>query len=203
MAISHEAITLPEVEGGFRCIAADIPWGQAVRGGKKSAGKHNPVMTVKELSRIPVAQAAAKDAWLFLWGHWTHLPEAIELMASWGFTYSSNFSLWAPLKVKEAGSLMIDARDSFHVGRGRTTLKTTVPFLLGRRGSPKRLSAGIQELVVAPWRDFGRKPDEVYDRVEAFCEGPRLELFARADRDGWYTAGTMTTALNNRWKGVF
>jgi N6-adenosine-specific RNA methylase IME4 len=30
-----------------------------------------------------------------------------------------------------------------------------------------------------------RKPDELYDIIEACCPAPRLELFARGNRKGW------------------
>ena len=35
-----------------------------------------------------------------------------------------------------------------------------------------------------------RKPDEAYSRIEALCEGPYLELFARGQRPGWDSWGT-------------
>ena len=38
---------------------------------------------------------------------------------------------------------------------------------------------------MSPRREHSRKPDEVYERIEALCEGPYLELFARGTRPGW------------------
>ncbi len=38
-------------------------------------------------------------------------------------------------------------------------------------------------------REHSRKPDELYDLVEACSPGPRLELFARGSRPGWATWG--------------
>jgi len=40
---------------------------------------------------------------------------------------------------------------------------------------------------VSPRREHSRKPDEAYDRIEALCEGPYLEMFARSSRPGWDT----------------
>lgn len=34
-------------------------------------------------------------------------------------------------------------------------------------------------------REHSRKPDELYDLIEACSPGPYLELFARGRRDGW------------------
>jgi N6-adenosine-specific RNA methylase IME4 len=40
-------------------------------------------------------------------------------------------------------------------------------------------------LIVSPRREHSRKPDEAYERIEALCEGPYLEMFARLPRPGW------------------
>jgi MT-A70 len=39
-------------------------------------------------------------------------------------------------------------------------------------------------------REHSRKPDEAYARIEALCEGPYLEMFARRRRPGWDSWGT-------------
>jgi N6-adenosine-specific RNA methylase IME4 len=38
-------------------------------------------------------------------------------------------------------------------------------------------------------REHSRKPEEFYLLVEELCEGPYLELFARAARPGWICVG--------------
>jgi N6-adenosine-specific RNA methylase IME4 len=46
----------------------------------------------------------------------------------------------------------------------------------------------VRELIVASVREHSRKPDEIYGRIEDFCAGPFVELFARqtrAGRDSW------------------
>jgi N6-adenosine-specific RNA methylase IME4 len=54
---------------------------------------------------------------------------------------------------------------------------------------PVRLSKGVRELIVAPKREHSRKPDETYRRIEALCEGPYVELFARQQWPGWIAIG--------------
>ena len=39
---------------------------------------------------------------------------------------------------------------------------------------------GLRELIVAPRREHSRKPDEQYGRIQRFCDGPYVELFARS-----------------------
>jgi N6-adenosine-specific RNA methylase IME4 len=69
------------------------------------------------------------------------------------------------------------------------TRKNVEVCWLGRRGNPKRLSCGVRELLIAPVREHSRKPDEIYQRIEDFCSGPFVELFARQRRPGWLSIG--------------
>ena len=56
-----------------------------------------------------------------------------------------------------------------------------------------RIAKNVRELILAPRREHSRKPDEFYSRVEAYCAGPYLELFAREQRSGWSSWGNETT----------
>ena len=59
----------------------------------------------------------------------------------------------------------------------------------GRRGNPQRKSKGVRELIDAPVREHSRKPDEIYTRIEALCDGPYVELWARQQWPGWTCIG--------------
>ena len=89
---------------------------------------------------------------------------------------------------RSQGTLMFD-ENSFFTGLGFWTRANPEMCLLATRGKPKRKSAGVKKLVVAPRREHSRKPDEVYDRIEALCDGPYLEMFARHSRPGWDSWG--------------
>ena len=67
--------------------------------------------------------------------------------------------------------------------------------LLATMGKPKRLSAAVRQLIVAPRREHSRKPDEVYERIEHLVGGPYLEMYSRTDRTGWDAMGNQT----GRW----
>ena len=54
-------------------------------------------------------------------------------------------------------------------------------------------------MIVSPRREHSRKPDEAYERIEALCEGPYLELFARARRPGWDGWGNQSEGFR-RWR---
>jgi N6-adenosine-specific RNA methylase IME4 len=61
--------------------------------------------------------------------------------------------------------------------------------LLAKVGAPKILSRKNRELIIAPRREHSRKPDEAAERIEQFCAGLYLELFARQRRPNWSSWG--------------
>ena len=60
-----------------------------------------------------------------------------------------------------------------------------VRCLLASKGHPKRVGRAVPRLLVSPKREHSRKPDDVYERIEALVDGPYLEMFSRSDREGW------------------
>ena len=57
--------------------------------------------------------------------------------------------------------------------------------LLATKGSPKRLSKSVKQLVISPRREHSRKHDEIYNYIEDLLDGLYVELFARTKRKGW------------------
>lgn len=181
--------------GHWRCILADPPWSFKVRGPKgegRSARKHYPTMPLEEIKALPVAALAARDAHLFLWVTGPNLRQGFEVLEAWGFDYSALGFVW----VKQNKSVRTDqlrahaSIDSeFFFGMGHTTRQNAELVLLGRRGKPKRNARNVRQLIVAPLREHSRKPDEAHARIEAYCDGPRLELFGREARPGWRVWG--------------
>jgi N6-adenosine-specific RNA methylase IME4 len=179
------------------------------KGEGRSARRHykdGKAMTLEEIKAYPVVDYAAADCFLFSWIPSTFLPVAFEIMDAWGFPFSSTAFCWVKLtrerKRGYAGSTegfplqdlaeyraLVRTGKGFHMGNGYTTRKNIELCLLGRRGNPKRLSASVRELIIAPVREHSRKPDEQYERIEKFCAGPYLELFARQRWPGWTSIG--------------
>lgn len=163
-------------------VLADPAWSFAVRSPKgegRSASQHYTCMTLEAIAALPVVEWAAPDAWLFLWTTTPMLPQALQVMSAWGFTYSGSAFCW--VKQNKSGH-------GFHMGMGFTTRKNVELCLLGRRGPPVR-ARDVRELIVAPRREHSRKPDEQYERIERLCAGPYLELFARQQWPGWVAVG--------------
>lgn len=179
-------------QGPFACVLADPPWHHASRSPKgqtrRSPSHHYATMSLAEIQALPVKGVTAKDCHLFLWTTWPHLEQAFSVIRAWGFTYSTGFLTWVKLNPSKGDVIFMTERD-FHVGMGYTSRKNTEILLLGRKGHPKRNSKAIRELMLAARRQHSRKPDESIVRVEAYCDGPRLELFARESRPGWTSWG--------------
>jgi N6-adenosine-specific RNA methylase IME4 len=161
-------------------------------------------MSLDEIKAVPVAQWAAKDCALFLWTTDPLLEQALGVIRAWGFTYKTVAFHWVKLKQSVSRNLYND--QSFFIGLGFWTRANPELCLLATRGNPHRRKANVQKLVISPRREHSRKPEEVYERIEALCEGPYLEIFARGTRNGWQTVGLELDAFEDgkvptrRWR---
>lgn len=193
-------------KGPFRTILADPPWQFQNRTGKM-APEHRRLsrygtMRLDDVVAMPVADLAADPAHLYLWVPNALLPEGLQVMAAWGFTYKSNI-VWHKIR-KDGGP---DGR-----GVGFYFRNTTELILFGVRGKNARTQApGRRQvnIIKTQKREHSRKPDELYDIIEACSEGPFLELFARGPRAGWsvwgdealdYAPSWATYANHSAWK---
>lgn len=197
--MSTNLLQTPRPVGGFRCILADPPWGflTRTRGHQtphRTKGDHYVTMPLEDLLRLPVAALAAKDCALIMWVVDSHFPQALELGARWGFEFKTGKILtW--LKTTDDG-------ERTRMGMGYWTRKESETAFLFTRGSPRRLSGGVREVIQAPRREHSRKPDEQYERIEALVPGPRLELFARQARSGWTAWGNEVGRFEDTTCGV-
>lgn len=201
---------VPELERGrYRVVLADPPWRFSTWSAKgrdrcpdailtrnqerqNRPERHYATMSLQDIKQLPVGQIAARDSVLFLWATDPMLPRAIEVGEAWGFTFKTVAFYWA--KLRKRGSrrhLLHEEPDHklFPMGTGYWTPPNPEQCLLFTRGHPKRQSAAVRKLIVAPRRQHSQKPDEALQRIEALCDGPYLELFARRARPGWDAIG--------------
>ena len=183
---------LPTTPGGWKCVVADPPWAFSSNSKAKpgrNAMRHYDVMSLDDIAAMPVKQIVADDAVLAMWitSPLLVLGAHIPIFRAWGFKPTAMGWTWAKLN-KRAPGLFHTAGD-FFMGAGYTTRKNCEFVILGKRGKPGRKSASVRELIVAHVGRHSEKPDEFYRRVEAYADGPRLELFSRRSRPGWTTWG--------------
>ena len=176
---------LPTVAGGFSTVLSDPPWRFQNRTGKvapehKRLGRYG-TMPLDAIKDLPVADAAAPNAHLYLWVPNALLPEGLDVMTAWGFRYVSNI-VWAKRR-KDGGP---DGR-----GVGFYFRNVTELLLFGVRGRMRTLDPGRRQvnMIETRKREHSRKPDEQYELIEACSPGPYLEMFARYPRPGWSVWG--------------
>ncbi len=153
------------------------------KGKGRSAEAYYDCMSLDDIKALPVADWAADDCVLLLWTTDPLLPTAFEVIRAWGFSYKTVGFYWAKLNKRAAAAPFTDA--DFFTGLGFWTRANPELCLLATRGHPKRRRADVRKLMISPRREHSRKPDEAYERIEALCEGPYLEMFARSARPGW------------------
>lgn len=173
----------PFLKKKYKVILADPPWSYEVyskKGKGRSAESHYKTMSKEDIQNLPVRDIAADDCVLFLWVTYPCLIEGLELIRKWGFSYKTCGFTWAKKNKSNLG---------FFMGMGFWTRANTEVCLLATRGSPKRIDAGVRQLVISPIREHSRKPEEVYGRIEKLVEGPYIELFARQGYKGWDSWG--------------
>jgi N6-adenosine-specific RNA methylase IME4 len=191
---------------GYRVVLADPPWlfeNYSVKGEEKNPVAHYDCMPLPRLRglgrELGLDFAMAPDCACVMWATFPMLPEAIDLLAAWGFRYKSG-GAWA--KLTTSGKLAF--------GTGYLYRSAAELWLLGTRGAPKIKSRSVRNLVVgdgaesvgpdewgggciaAPTREHSRKPDAMHQSIEALFDGPYLELFARSARPGWDVWGNET-----------
>ncbi len=170
----------------FGTIMADPPWRF-----KNCTGKIAPehkrmtryeTMSLDDIKQLPVNEVAAETAHLYLWVPNALLPNGLEVMRAWGFSYKANL-VWHKVR-KDGGS---DGR-----GVGFYFRNVTEIILFGTRGKNARtLSPGRRQvnLFGTRKREHSRKPDEQYAIIESCSPGPYLELFARGKQENWTAWG--------------
>jgi N6-adenosine-specific RNA methylase IME4 len=164
----------PLPSGPFELIYADPPWQLGNPDGLNAPENHYPTMALHEIKELQ--PPAGENAVLFLWAVNCLLPDALELISAWGFTYKSNLAWVKP-----------------SIGLGVWTRNRHELLLFAARGQteppdPKRRPDSVIEA------DRGRhsqKPAAAYELIEAaYPSLSKLELFARGTpRPGWQTWG--------------
>jgi len=163
----------------YAVVYADPPWvyrDQALSGQRGVHFKY-PVLGDRDIAALPVREILAPDAALFLWVTWPKLPEVLPVIEAWGFRYRTVAFVWVK-RTRITGALAW--------GMGSWTRANTEPCLLATLGRPKRISAGVHQVVEAPSLRHSQKPAIVRERIEQlFGDVPRIELFARERAAGW------------------
>jgi N6-adenosine-specific RNA methylase IME4 len=176
----------------YRTIVADPPWSypEGFASGNNNPHKKDrergvpytgtkkvmlpyPSMELSEIAALPVGTLSDDDCRLFLWATNRYLPDAFNIVDSWGFTYKQ--------------VLIWDKTPNIPPFGGSVAPNAAEYLLVATKGTPRRLSRWNTSVVRArkARATHSKKPEIFQDIVEQVSPGPYLELFARRQRLGW------------------
>lgn len=171
----------------FSCdlIVADPPWRfelhNEATGSEKGPAAHYATMGIDEIKALRIGDLASGDCLLMLWSTGCMLPQCLDVMKAWGFTYKSEM-VWNKRTVN----------GKWRVGPGYRVRTMHEPILLGTIGNPrhKPFPSAFDGLA----REHSRKPEAFYDLIDRHAPdlNGRADLFARTRRSGWAAWGNET-----------
>ena len=168
----------------YSTIVVDPPW----KYGKW--GKANPLsrpnskeydlpyswMSIDEIKALPIRSLANIDCELYVWTTQKYLPDTFDVIKAWGFKYCQTLT-WC--------------KTPRGTGQGGVYCPTTEFLILARRGKMpkvKRIDSTWFH-TKRPHNSHSTKPEFFQDLIEQVSETPRLEMFARREREGWDVFG--------------
>ncbi len=163
-----------------RVLCADPPWPfkDKLPGKKRGAASNYPVLPMRDLLAYPLPPLLP-DAILFLWKVASMPQEALDVVRAWGFRPKAEM-VWVKLT----------PRRNLAFGMGHYVRNCHESCIIATRGRPKVASRRVRSVILAPAGLHSAKPEAFYDAVEELCgRGPRVELFARRQREGWTCLG--------------
>lgn len=176
----------------FKVILADNPWryrnkktGGSLVSGAKS--KYN-TLSLTELCNLPVKRIADTDSVLFLWVTTPLKYEVAQsgLVEKWGFNYKTTI-YW---------------RKIMSLGLGFSFRGQVEECWMCTRGKVKPFRTQFPNIIQSKARKHSQKPEELFQMIEPSLEkfnlNPRLEMFARNERPGWYAIGNEITGNDIR-----
>jgi N6-adenosine-specific RNA methylase IME4/ParB-like chromosome segregation protein Spo0J len=160
----------------YGVLYADPPWKfetHSENGMDRSADNHYPTMSMFDMLTLNVP--AADDCVMFMWATVPMLPEALDLLDSWGFEYKSHIA-W--IKDRQ--------------GTGYWTRNKHELLLIGTKGRVPAPAMGTQppSVIELPITKHSEKPAFFADMIASlYPTTPKLEMFARMGRVGWDVIG--------------
>ena len=149
-----------------------------------------PVLSTKDISKIPVNKISNDNCILFIWTTDYHLEKCMDVIRAWGFVYKTVGFVWA--KKNRNGSQV-----SF---MGAYTKKSGCELCLiatkGKDAHRMVIKHNVNSFVEYPRQEHSKKPNIIRDRiVDLIGDRKRVELFARETFCGWDSWGNELQTL--------
>lgn len=166
----------------YTIIYADPPWAYKVwsnKGNGRSAESYYNTMKIEEIINMKdtIQKISDENCVLFLWVTFPCLIEGLRTLKEWGFKYKTCGFTWVKRN---------KVSDTWFFGLGHWTRANAELCLIATKGTIKRVSSKVPQIVDTRIEEHSKKPAIVRDRiVELIGDYPRIELFARQTADGW------------------
>ena len=149
-----------------------------------------PVLSTKDICKIPVNKISNDNCILFIWTTDYHLEKCMDVIRAWGFVYKTVGFVWA--KKNRNGSQV-----SF---MGAYTKKSGCELCLiatkGKDAHRMVIKHNVNSFVEYPRQEHSKKPNIIRDRiVDLIGDRKRVELFARETFCGWDSWGNELQTL--------
>lgn len=171
----------------YDLISADPPWAfnNKRTGGSLVSGSADqyPTFGVDVLCKVPVADIAAQNCVLALWGPVALRPETLQVMAAWGFKYKTS-AAWVKTGANGLGFWFRNCFEDLLIG------------VRGKDVHPPRMQ--VKNWFESPRLGHSQKPLESYPLLEDIAsrsldrpkgELSKLDLFAAQHFEGWDACG--------------
>ena len=173
----------------YQIIVIDPPWPIAKITHKTRPNQiimDYPMMSIDEIKNLPIGLLADNKCWCFLWSIQKFLFDSKDILENWGFKHLLTMT-WEKTYGKSAGMPLYGFRWNIEfilVGYiNKPELWPKRPLI------PARFSAeNIRH---------SQKPDKFYQLIEPLGE-PRIDIFARKNRDGWDVIGNEINNMDIR-----
>jgi len=169
--VAHEQKrAAPFPKGKYQVIYADPPWEYENSGYDNAAASLYPTMPLEDICALPVETLATSASVLFLWATNPLLPEALRVMAEWGFEYKTNIA-WVKDRGRGMGWFLKSKHELLLIG-----VRPQTPQPAERPDSAQEFERG---------KVHSRKPQQFRQIIEGMYPGSKIELFARVACEGW------------------
>jgi N6-adenosine-specific RNA methylase IME4 len=164
-----EEIPLPKKL--YDVIVIDPPWGlkkiiREVRPNQKEFDY--PTMTIEEIKAFPVKDVMTDNCHVFLWTTQKYLPYAFDILKEWGLTYVLTMVWHKNGGFQPFGLPQYNCEFVLYAHKGNPKFIDTKAFnccFNGERGK------------------HSEKPDSFYDVIDRVCDGNKIDIFARKERN--------------------